>query len=121
LRTSEKGSALVEFILLVLPMFGLAAATVGVTWFAFAKAQLVQISNDLAMQQAEPDTNSAELLSTAAAEVKERLGLTDFAMTNSLLNGVSSVGLEVPAQQFLGPFSLVLPPLSVVSSVPSQP
>jgi Flp pilus assembly protein TadG len=110
----------VEFLLLVLPLFGLSAATVGVTWFSFAKAQLEQITEEAALQLSEPDSTELEVLESATEKVKTRLGAAILSMNSTVISSTSSVTIELPAWQFLGPLSLVLPELSAGSNVPAE-
>lgn len=111
---------MVEFLVLILPLFGLASATLGVTWYSFARAQLAQVANEAAMQSAEPDSTNSEVFEDVQQKLKMRLGVKSFSMTASSTLGSRSTSIDLPAAQFLGPLSLVFPNLSVVSHVPSQ-
>lgn len=109
---------MVEFLLLTLPMLTLASATLGVTWYSFARAQVTQIANEAALQASEPDVSTSEVFDEVKWKLAKRLGLDDFSMTNSVNDGTSLISIEVPASP--GPLSLVLPTLSVVGYVPVQ-
>ena len=111
---------MVEFLLLVIPMLGLAGATVGVTWFGFAKAQLLQVAAESAMQAAEPDSSSSDVLGTIGDKLRNRMGVTKFSAWSTSKDGVSSVAIELPELPFLGPLALVFPGFSVVSYAPSE-
>lgn len=106
--------------MLTLPLFGLASATLGVTWYSFAKAQLAQVANEAAMQSAEPDSTNSEVFDDVKLKLKTRLGLETFSMTTTTNPGSSTSSIELPAAQFLGPLSLVFPSLSVVGHVPTE-
>lgn len=110
----------VEFLLLLLPLTGLASATVGVSWYSFAKAQLTQIAAEGAMQAAEPDTALAEVHDSISQKLKNRIGVTNFTLDLSNNAGLTSLGIEVPEMPFLGPFALVFPSLGVVGSAPTE-
>jgi hypothetical protein len=107
----------VEFLLLTLPLFGLASATLGVTWYSFAKAQLFQVASEAAMQLNEPDSTEAEVFDDVRRKLKVRLWLDSFSVSNYSNASASSIAIELPATTLAGPLSLLLPPLSVVSSV----
>jgi Flp pilus assembly protein TadG len=120
LRTSDRGSAVVEFILLVIPLVGLSAGTIGVTWFAFAKAQLQEVAYEAALQLSEPDSNQTEVYQATSEKVTKRLGITAMSLKLDQTEGMASVSLELEPWQIYGPMSLVLPALSAVSSVPQE-
>jgi Flp pilus assembly protein TadG len=120
LQTSERGSAVAEFLLLTIPLVALASSTVGVSWYGFAKAQLTQIAAEGAMQGAQPDSTSGEVYESLRLKLIERLGIESFSATSSDENEVSTVAIELTEIQFLGPLSLVFPGLSVVSSAPVE-
>ncbi len=107
--------------MLTLPLLGLASATLGVTWYSFARAQIAQVANEAAMQSAEPDSTPAEVFDDVKLKLKTRLGLETFSMTATHNHGSSAISIELPAAQVLGPLSLVLPSLGVVGHVPSEP
>lgn len=109
-----------EFLLLVIPMLVLAGATVGVTWYAFAKSQLQQIAAEGAMQAAEPDSSSSDVLGTIGDKLVNRMGVAKYSAWSTNKDGVSSVAIELPEFPFLGPLALVFPGLSVVSDAPSE-
>lgn len=106
---------MVEFLLLVLPMIGLAGATLGVTLFAFASAQLQQVAAESALALAQPDSNSAEVYDSAAIKLGRRLGVRTFSFSSSKTDSDATVSLELAQWHFLGPLNLVLPELSAVS------
>ena len=108
---------MVEFLLLTLPLFGLASATLGVTWYSFAKGQLFQVASEAAMQLNEPDSTEAEVFDEVRRKMKVRLWLDSFSFRNYSNPSTSSIAIELPATTLAGPLSLLLPPLSVVSSV----
>ena len=120
MRTSERGSAVAEFLLLVLPLIGLASSTVGVCWYAFAKAQLTQIAAEAAMQAAQPDSTSVEVYGSVRLKLKQRLGIENFSTTCTRENEVSTVSIDLAEIQVLGPLSLVLPGLGVVGGAPIE-
>ena len=105
---------------MVIPMFGLASATIGVGWYSFAKAHLLQIAAESAWQAAEPDSSSSDVRGSIGDKLLTRLGVTTFIAQFTKIDGIASVSIEVPELQFLGPMSLVLPGLSVVSDAPSE-
>lgn len=109
-----------EFLLLVIPILGLAGATVGVTWYAFAKSQLLQIAAEGAMQAAEPDSSSSDVLGTIGDKLVDRMGVAKYSAWSTNKDGISSVSIELPELPFLGPLALVFPGLSVVSDAPSE-
>lgn len=111
---------MVEFLLLSLPLLGLASGTLGVTWYSFARAQLAQVANEAAMQSAEPDSTFAEVFDDVKLKLKTRLGLENFSMTANQNPGSSATSIELPATQVFGPLSLVLPSLGVVGHVPTE-
>ena len=111
---------MVEFLLLMLPMLGVATATIGVTWYGFAKAQLAQIAAEGAMQAAEPDSNGSDVLKMIGDKLRNRMGMEEFSASSTNNDGISSVSIELPDLTFLGPLNLVLPGLSVVSDAPSE-
>ena len=106
--------------MLILPLFGLASATLGVTWYSFARAQLAQVANEAAMQLAEPDSTNSEVFDAVKVKLKARLSLETFSMTTTANPNSRSTVIELPAAQFLGPLALVFPNLSVVSHVPTE-
>ena len=108
---------MVEFLLLTLPLFGLASATLGVTWYSFAKGQVLQVANEAAMQFNEPDSTEVEVFDDVKVKLKNRLGIDSFSVSNYSNASASSIAIELPATVLAGPLSLLLPPLSVVSSV----
>lgn len=108
---------MVEFLLLTLPLFGLASATLGITWYSFAKAQIVQVANEAAMQLNEPDSTEAEVFDDVRRKLKARLWLDSFSFRNYSNASASSISIELPATTLAGPLSLLLPPIGVVSSV----
>jgi hypothetical protein len=109
----------VEFLLLTLPLFGLASATLGVTWYSYAKGQVLQVANEAAMQLNEPDSTELEVFDDVKLKLRTRLGIDSFSVSNysNTSVSVSAIAIELPSTPLLGPFSLLLPPLSVVSSV----
>ena len=108
---------MVEFLLLTLPLFGLASATLGITWYSFAKAQLVQVANEAAMQLNEPDSTEVEVFDDVKLKLKNRLGIDSFSVSNYSNASASSIAIELPVTTVAGPLSLLLPPVNVVSSV----
>ncbi len=109
---------MVEFLFLTLPLLTLASATLGVTWYSFAKAQVTQIAYEAALQAAEPDSISSEVIDGVRSKLAHRLGLDAFSVTSSVNAGMSLAMVEVPAS--LGPVSLIFPNLNVVSYVPVE-
>lgn len=107
-------------MVLVLPLIGLASSTVGVVWYSFAKAQLVQMAAEGAMQAAQPDTSEGEVLEALGTKLRSRLGIDSFSAATATRDGITSVSLEVPPVNFLGPLSLIFPGLSVVSYAPNE-
>ena len=120
MRTSDRGSAVVEFLLLVLPLVGLASGTCGVVWYSFAKAQLIQVAAEAAMMAAEPDSSNDEVLAAVDFNVRNRLGISNFSMNTNKSSGVLSLSINLPVLEFLGPMAMVFPELSVVSNVPVE-
>lgn len=120
MRTSDRGSAVVEFLLLVLPLIGLGVSTLGVVWYSFAKAQLSQIAAEAAMMAAEPDSSKLEVSEAVAAALHKRLNVDVFNMDSISTNGVLSLTIELPPTQFLGPMALVFPELGAVSNAPIE-
>lgn len=109
-----------EFLLLVMPLVGLASTTAGVVWYAFAKAQLTQVAAEGAMMAAEPDSSSSEVLASVGENLRQRLGASTFSMNTNLNNGVLSFSIELPVIEFVGPMAMVFPELSAVSNVPVE-
>jgi hypothetical protein len=107
----------VEFLLLTLPLFGLASATLGVTWYSFAKGQVLQVASEAAMQLNEPDSTELEVFDDVKVKLKNRLGIDSFSVSNYSNASVSSIAIELPSTPLVGPLSVLLPPLSVVSNV----
>lgn len=101
-------------------MAGLASATAGVTWYSFAKAQVIQVAAEAAMMAAEPDSSNAEVFASVAENLRQRLGTSTFSMSTNVNGGTLSLALNLPAIEFLGPMALVFPELSVVSNVPVE-
>jgi Flp pilus assembly protein TadG len=120
LRTSERGSAVAEFIFLVLPLVGLTGTVTSVTWYAFAKAQLAEISAEAALQLAEADSSVAEVKAEVAEKMLNRLNSVDFSFAGEVAGGVANVNLELSAWELLTPLSMVFPELSEVSSAPLE-
>lgn len=120
MRTSDRGSAVVEFLLLVLPLVGLAGATGGVVWYSFASAQLSQVAAEAAMMAAEPDSTNAEVFAAVGEKLQNRLGISSFSMSTDRTLDTLSLSLNLPALEFLGPMGLVFPELSAVSNVPAE-
>lgn len=102
--------------MLVLPMLGLTAGTIGLSWFAFTKSQLQAMVYELAVIQSEPDTDLSELTTYAEQAMQTRFKLGHFAL--EVTSG--SVLLTVPSSEFAGPFALVIPEIAVESHVPKQ-
>ena len=115
MRTSDRGSAVAEFVFLLLPLIGLASSTICVAWYSFAKVQLIQIASEGAMQLAEPDSTEGEVRETVSKKLEQRLAVKEFALTSQVAGGVATVNLELPQFSLLFPMSLVLPELSEVS------
>jgi hypothetical protein len=120
LRTSDRGSAVVEFLLLVLPLVGLAGGTCGVVWYSFAKAQLSQVAAEAAMMAAEPDSSNSEVFASVGENLQNRLGISNFSMSTDRSLDNLSLSLNLPAMEFFGPMAMVFPVLSVVSNVPVE-
>ena len=109
-----------EFLLLIVPMFGLASATIGIAWYGFAKSQLTQIAAESALVASKPDSSEVEVQEGIGEKLSSRLGVTNFLSRTTNVDGIASVSIELPDLQFLGPLSLVFPGLSVVSYAPSE-
>jgi hypothetical protein len=107
----------VEFLLLTLPLFGLASATLGVTWYSYAKGQVLQVASEAAMQLNEPDSTELEVFDDVKLKLRNRLGIDSFSVSNYSNASASSIAIELPVTTVAGPLSLLLPPVSVVSSV----
>jgi hypothetical protein len=107
----------VEFLLLTLPLFGLASATLGVTWYSFAKGQVLQVASEASMQLNEPDSTELEVFDDVKLKLRNRLGIDSFSVSNYSNASASSIAIELPVTTVAGPLSLLLPPVSVVSSV----
>ena len=120
MRTSERGSAVAEFIFLVLPLIGVAGSTVGISWYSFAKAQLIQITSEAAMQLAQPDSTEEEVRQVAGTKIAQRLATSEFTLNSSVTEGIATVNIELRQLKLLAPFSLVFPELSVVSHAPTE-
>jgi hypothetical protein len=108
----------VEFLLLTLPLFGLASATLGVTWYSFAKGQVLQVASEASMQLNKPDSTELEVFDDVKLKLRNRLGIDSFSVSNYSNTSVSAIAIELPSTSLLGPLSLIVPNLSVVSSVP---
>ena len=120
MRISERGSAVAEFIFLVLPLLGLAGSTIGVSWYAFSKAQLIQITSEAAMQLAQADSNQEEVKQVVSQKLRERLGATSFSLAGFVEGGVATVNVELSQSELPVPFSLVFPELSAVSHAAAE-
>ena len=109
-----------EFLLLVVPMMSLASSTIGISWYALAKSQLAQIAAESALQAAQPDSSTSEVLDTIGEKLRNRLGVSSFKAWSENQGGTSSVSIDLPELTILGPLVLVLPGLSAVSDAPSE-
>lgn len=101
-------------------MVGLVSTTVGVVWYSFAKAQLIQVASEAAMMAAEPDSSAQEVSASVGSQLQQRLGITTFSLSTNANNGVLSLTLGLPVIDFLGPMAIVFPELSAVSNVPVE-
>ena len=102
MRISDRGSAVVEFLLLILPLGLVWSATTQVVWFAYAKTQARIIATVSAFALAQPDSEMDEVSNSARVELVHRLGDGTYRLENFSGNGLSEVVLAVKFPQPLG-------------------
>ena len=96
-----------EFLSLVLPLFFLAASTIGVVWVQFVKSNLRIISAEAAFLATQADTTVSEVESFVAGQIEDRLGLSLSKIEVNLSQGLVGVELGIEPLEIsgFGPFS----------------
>ena len=79
----------------MLPLFFLAASTIGVVWVQVVKTNLRIVSAEAAFQAGQADTSVSEVESFAAQQVEERLGLQLSKLEIYLGQGLAELELGV--------------------------
>ncbi|MCX6485226.1 MAG: hypothetical protein NTX78_01055 [Rhodoluna sp.] len=113
MRTSDRGSAVVEFLLLVFPIGLLSTATIGVGWFSFAKTELRVIASEVTFQLAQPDSDIREFLVTVDTKMFRTFGNLDYRVQYFSANGLSEVVLSLPLVRSFGILGGITPQLKV--------
>ena len=102
-----------EFLSLVLPLFFLAASTIGVVWVQFVKSNLRIISAEAAFQATQADTTVSEVESYVLRQVEVRLGLPLASLEVNLNQGLVGVELGIEPLEISGVSSMFSPLLLV--------
>jgi Flp pilus assembly protein TadG len=115
LRTSEKGSAVVEFLLLVIPMLFLISSTFGVSWYAYVKTQARVIAAKSAFHLSQPDSDSNEVSIRALSDFSSQLGMANVRVAAEVFGSLSEIRITSSAHAFSGFPGLTFPELAVTS------
>jgi hypothetical protein len=85
-----------EFLSLVLPLFFLAASTIGVVWFQFIKSNLRIVAAEAAFLATQADTTVSEVETFSIGQIEQRLGLplSKFELTKSPGQAGVELGIE---------------------------
>jgi Flp pilus assembly protein TadG len=118
LQTSERGSAVAEFLFLLLPMILCIGSTAQVSWVSFAKSQLRVIAATSAFQASQPDSDQNQVVDEVRATALQRLNLSPAARLDTH-SGFARVELQVDGWALLG-FSLVAAPTMSVTGYAVQ-
>ena len=97
----------------MLPLFFLAASTIGVVWVQFVKTNLRIVSAEAAFQAGQADTSVSEVESFAAQQVEERLGLQLSKLEIYLGQGLAELELGVEPLAIVRFDSILSPLISV--------
>ncbi len=96
-----------------MPLFFLAASTIGVVWVQFVKSNLRIISAEAAFQAAQADTTVREVESFVAGQIEDRLGLSLSKIEVNLSQGLVGVELGIEPLEISG-FGPISSPLILV-------
>ena len=80
LLRSSRGSAVVEFLLVSLPMLAITSSTIGLSWFAFEKVSLRVLSMESAWRFSQPDFEQAALHEYLAEKLLGQTGMNRFSL-----------------------------------------
>ena len=120
LLRSSRGSAVVEFLLVLLPMIAIASSTIGLSWFAFERVSLQVLSVESAWRFSQPDFEQADLNEFVSNELLKQTGMNRFSLDAEKANGVSSVSILVDQIALSGGLSLNAPELKMSSHAPLE-
>lgn len=98
-----------------MPMLGLSLTTLMISWTAFASSQLRVVSADSVFQLAQPDSNSKEAAARIFTELKNRLGITSFVITQTKGSELAKISITLDAIELPQFIPLPFPKLSAVS------
>lgn len=120
LLRSSRGSAVVEFLLVSLPMLAITSSTIGLSWFAFEKVSLRVLSMESAWRFSQPDFEQADLHEYLAEKLLGQTGMNRFSLDATKKDGVASVSLLVDQFALPGGLALSAPELKLSSHAPLE-
>lgn len=115
MRRSETGSAVSEFLLLMIPLTALAGASISIAWYGFAKVQLGIVAQETAWLAALPDVDAAEVEDFATERVSARLGMTRLQVTSNRSSELSEVSILIDGFTLSNLLSVVVPESPMVA------
>jgi hypothetical protein len=115
LRTSEKGSAVVEFLLLVIPMLFLISSTASVSWYAYVKTQARVIAAKSAFQLSQPDGDPNEVSIRTLSDFSSKLGMANVRVAAEVFGSLSEIRITPSSHALAGFSGLTFPELVVTS------
>jgi hypothetical protein len=115
LRTSEKGSAVVEFLLLVIPMLFLISSTASVSWYAYVKTQARVIAAKSVFHLSQPDGDPNEVRIRTLSEFSSKLGMANVHVAAEFFGSLSEIRITSSSQALAGFSGLSFPELAVTS------
>jgi hypothetical protein len=119
LQTSERGSAVAEFLLLVVPLIVCVSSTVQVSWAGYTKTQLRLEAAYAAFEAGQPDTELQNLIHKVSADLVARVNSKSVPIIKNQ-NGLSSVEIRIPTWNALGFLNVFAPSMVVTSHAASE-
>jgi Flp pilus assembly protein TadG len=114
LQTSERGSAVAEFLFLVIPLIICLSASAQVSWTSYSKTQLRVEAATAAFEAGQPDSDLSNIQQKVKANVAARLKACSSPVVNAQ-NGLSRVEIKLPAWNVLGLLNVFVPSITVSS------
>lgn len=114
MQTSERGSAVAEFLFLVIPLVVCISGSAQVSWVSYSKTQLRVEAATAAFEAGQPDSDLSNIQQRVKANVASKLKTSTVPAVN-VQNGLSQVEIKLPAWNVLG-LPNVFVPFIVVSS-----
>ena len=104
-----------EFLSLVLPLFFLAASTVGVVWVQFVESNLRIVAAEAVFLAAQADTTVGEVEYFAFRQIEERIGIPLAKVSVNRASGLAGVELGIEQSELVEVGAIFSPPFLVRS------